>query len=64
MNSDMQGMLRRAIRPLLQRRLADMIDAERRILVSRTADVVESSGRVSCNLSWILRDLLNHPPRS
>ena len=35
-------------------KVADMIEADRRILISQTREVVDDGNRVSCNLEWIL----------
>jgi len=37
--------------------LADWVDADRRILVSRVASPVESGSRISCDLAWLLSSL-------
>jgi hypothetical protein len=33
---------------------ADMVGADRRLLISQTAQVIDEESRVSCNLEWIL----------
>ena len=38
-------------------KVADMIEADRRILVSRTNRVVESDDTISCNLDWVINKL-------
>ena len=38
-------------------RAADLIDAEKRILVSQTREPVVGQARISCNLPWLLQDL-------
>ena len=37
--------------------LADAIGAERRILLSRSSQLIESSEGIACNLSWLLENL-------
>jgi len=39
-------------------KVADMIGAEKRIMVSRTCQVVESDNTVSCNLDWLIDKLV------
>jgi len=36
---------------------ADLIDASRRILISRTTDNIDNGKVVSCNLEWFIKDL-------
>lgn len=36
---------------------ADLIKADRRFLVSRTKEVIETQTHVSCNLEWLLAHL-------
>jgi hypothetical protein len=35
-------------------RTADLIDAEKRIVVSQVSEPVESAQKISCNLPWLL----------
>jgi len=37
--------------------LADAIGAKRRILVSRSSDVIESKAMIACNLPWLMENL-------
>jgi predicted AAA+ superfamily ATPase len=39
-------------------KVADMIDAERRILVSQTSQVMENQNTISCNLDWLINRLV------
>jgi len=38
-------------------RIADLIDADRRFLVSQVRDTVETERRISCNLPWLLEHI-------
>lgn len=39
-------------------KVADMIGAEKRIMVSRTCQIVESANTISCNLGWLIDKLV------